>query len=408
MRGGESLGAGGFGRVVTADELLHFMKPSDVVVLHAVQFKTGRVVKQVMRTQEEKVSFVNDLVDAEIVIKVDLILDGRTGRSLAAGTRRGTLAAGTLAAGTLAAGTLAAGTRRGTLDNATMRDELDGNTELLRRIAVSMQRNRVSAAVVQRTSPFVVSKKQMFLVGLSLMTPRKDGTLKLRHCFPMYRRMSGDIFQFYDTFGQMMTVQHVLDLTMNTLYMLREMKAVHAHHKDIKEENMLVEITCPRNRPVRSFDDFMTPGGCEARFSLSDYGLVLFDPSPANDGSGTPGYRSPYVVGDVDEFFRDVQSLLHIPLDPEALWASYQARVPRSSAAKHEKSDLYALGIMLMGFDYEADERTHPLRTFAMDLVLGPAHPGAIMTLERAMQAYRTLRAKYYRTERRLKVRVAF
>ena len=391
QRGGVTLGQGGFGSVVTSDELTHMVGPHEMVVMLVVELGTGTVrespvtdVKLLLRQLRDK-----------IVLKI-------------------------------------------TDDD----NELSGNLSLLSRLAARMKHNKVSATVIDRTSPFFLHNgRKHFVAGFLIGTPAAQGAqytlANVRMSIPVYRRMLGDLMDFYDRFGEVVTAQHVLDITMSTLYMLREMAAVRAHHVDIKEPNILYDIQCPTESSHRQVTagHLRRLGGCQVRFALSDFGLIMLDPrrdTPTD--SGTPGFMSPLMYERYDDFHNDYLSpMWHTaPGSPKDVWQSYEmvhsqtrVRTPAaksgirtgvtrgrqqlmpklSGAQRFEKNDLYALGVMLMYFDYSQDERTRPINDLGVALVMGPAFRGSIMTVDHAIEAYRKVRAALSSSERRLDLR---
>jgi serine/threonine protein kinase len=298
------------------------------------------------------------------------------------------------------------------LQGVDLTDELDGNVELLRAVCAGMVRNKVSATRIEEASPFFLINRSHFLAGI---IAERGNT---RTVFPVYRKMDGDLTHFYKLFGHTMTAKHVLDVVMATLVMLQEMRQVGAFHRDIKEPNLLYKVVCP-SRAASSRPDFSRPGGCHVKFALSDYGLIMVNPTSL-EHAGTPGFMSPAYLtgafgndhrGAIGEYVRWylVGPYFRRDLTPQRVWMSYglgkdqqmtrrQRTSPAAIAAITEKNDLHALGVMLSFFDYGADARSRPFAEFVRKLILGPRDSN-ILTIQQAMSHYRELRTMFTKSE---------
>lgn len=259
---------------------------------------------------------------------------------------------------------------------------------------------------VNRASPFYLVNRKYFVVGLLIYDKE---TLKMKYGIPMYRRMQGDLSAFYRKMGHTITIHHVLDIIMSTLRMLKAMQSIHANHLDIKEDNILYKIDCAaRIPPRRRLSAAMKQTGlCKVTFQLSDFGLVVFNGEERFDFAGTPVFMSParYKVKGVKySRYKDVfeNSAIVIPFDPSKIWKSYDdavvARAERSSRRLIlEKSDLYALGIMIFAFEEEgggSSSSLKPLFSFAKRLIFGHETKD-LWTIDDALGAYRELRKTY-------------
>jgi serine/threonine protein kinase len=221
------------------------------------------------------------------------------------------------------------------------------------------------------------------------------------------------------------------------------MAAVRAHHVDIKEPNILYDVDCSTDKSNRQVTAgrLRRLGGCQVRFALSDFGLIMLDPRRSTPtDSGTPGFRSPLMYDNYHDFRNDYMSFMWhtAPGSPEDVWRSYEAArdspvtrvrtataksrvrtgvtksrrqqqlllLPKlTGAQRFEKNDLYALGVMLMYFDYDQDRRTRPINDLGVALVMGPRFRGSIMTIDHAIESYRKVRAALSGSERRLDLR---
>ena len=394
-----AFGQGAFGAIWPAKRFVDVVgSPSALVTLLCVRVPGGGIAFRRM-TAERMQQF---LVANDVVFKT--AVPDRPDPSR--GTSRGTRSASNLRSARSATGSRSSqSTIQSESDWDSMLYELNGNTQLLTRLGEKMARagNRVSATVLDNASPFMLEKgRRSFVVG-AFTDPDAEGR---RLYIPVYRRMQGNALKFYQELGDAVTAEHVLSLIESTLYMLREMKSVGAHHVDIKDENILVSVECPIRSPGARADPLRL-GGCHARFALCDYGLVLFNPRELMIG-GTPGFMLPlmYPPGPQgrQEFEEDFERISTAP-SPTArgVWDSYAAqrrrRTPLSGDALHEKHDLYATGMILLGFDF-TDPRARPLHELAARLVSGD--PGGLWTVEAALLAYRAVRASMRGRERRI------
>jgi serine/threonine protein kinase len=192
-------------------------------------------------------------------------------------------------------------------------------------------------------------------------------------------------------------------MIMSTLRMLKIMQGVGAHHVDIKEANLLYNIECPSKRSLRTAGDVRAAvlnrsgAGCSVQFVLSDFGLVMFNGDPDHEG-GTPGMIGPSRLYDKDmgkEVFTHYYQLPRSAgITAASVWASYNAvmRKKRTLYQRFEKSDLYALGVMLFTFDL-TDTRLDVLRKYAVALIMGRS--ADIWDIDTSLKRYRELRKTY-------------
>ena len=255
---------------------------------------------------------------------------------------------------------------------------------LLQRIA---QSGRKAAVIMKHASPFVFEPASGRTPAHFVAAIAVGHDASAAVAYPVYTRMKGDLESFFDTFGETLRVDDVLNILMSTLHMLTAMKAVHAHHNDVKEANILYNLDCPRG-----LDPYHNWSRCHAKFALSDFGLVMFDAdADASSGmyDGTGGYMSPLMY---DRFadFSSRHFAEHL-FPAKKVWASYYGNAQPTRKQVMEKNDLYAVGVMLLFFDYDSDRtgRAKRIRRLAERLVLGR---GGIWSVEDAIDEYRSVR----------------
>jgi serine/threonine protein kinase len=209
------------------------------------------------------------------------------------------------------------------------------------------------------------------LAGLRLYRVVESSSSPPRHelvrSFILFRRMQGTLLDFKRL--QMPTVQHIINLMLTVLVVLERMHTMPAYHTDVKDENILFDTKCPEGMVSANSSIKVDPKRCRIEFALTDYGLVVLNPSRIHY-RGTPGYISPLLYPlelapseDALEFKRNYFDQIEEFLPAQAVLDSYsKARhalyMSRPSAnqgvasavAIHrralEKNDLYAVGVI--------------------------------------------------------------
>jgi serine/threonine protein kinase len=193
----------------------------------------------------------------------------------------------------------------------------------------------------------------------------------------LYKFMDGDLATCADPAKNPrgMRLSDVLDICSAVLRTLLVLRRGGGHHCDIKPQNMLYRYATPRSR--------------HAKFVVSDFGSVAWSPRRVVWHRSTPGYVSPLFYDEFSSFERHYSAytlkLVHWPRrvledghgsppDARAVWDSFAAERLRLRAATRQagasaeaamttdtavsrafvKNDLYALGVMLLCFDYPA------------------------------------------------------
>jgi serine/threonine protein kinase len=368
MRGGRKLGAGTFGTIYTADEILEWRDFVDGVVFNYVEIPSGNRTSQKMSVEDA----------ASLLEKLGAIFKMANDRSM--------------------------------FDD--MMVEHEGNTSFLVSLAKGMQRNKVTATVVDKVSPFLLIDRKRYLVSMSVYDRDKETVF-----LPVYKRMHTDLSVFVD--GTPMTAELVMTAISSILHMLKEMKTVGASHLDLKADNILVNVRCPVGKNKKLKDaDFTRLGGCNAEFALSDFGGMLLhrdvDAEDPDEMTMTLDYVSPLIY----HTYLD-QSLFYerddFPADfLKKVWDSYNFYVhvydkksettvkkknpiyaKMKASDKFVKNDLYALGVViLLEFVGDGDKQhsTH-LESFAKSLMMGGK--GSIWTIPNAMEAFKKVRMSY-------------
>ena len=360
------LGAGSFGRVLTMDALLklHRKHKSPAVFLRWVDLKTGKVTESSLYGRLS--TFVEN-TRQRLVFKENF-------------------------------------------DPFEGAEELDGNTRLLVEIVKKLTRNKVQATVVERTSPFHLSKdRSRFLVGIVFSGAQETH-------FPVYRLMDSDMTHFMHDFGDLITAEHVLDIVMSTLNMLNVMRKVGAHHRDIKDANMLYTVDCPGGEGVlQDPARLVRTGGCNVKFYLSDFGLVLMNPTPRSNVAGTPTFMSPLLFPDDYEAYEANHGYMsrtaRMP-DAETIYMTYftdGGMIKLNPSQLWEKNDLYALATTLLQFNLKSAKLAE-LREFVLALLFGPIEPPrphrSIMTIADAIAFYKRVRQNLAKVQRSIHVEV--
>jgi len=409
-RGGALLGAGGMGEIHTLDELGEIVYEGDMIKLLTVSYEYDPKMKS--NSYAAKQEWIRDVdvgafikkYENNVVIKLNLQNDSdgdffrsRVSSRAVSSRAVSSRAVSSRAVSSRASTSRAVSSRASSADAAgdkydACADELRGNMRLLTNMAdTGVHKNK---AYLDRASPFYLVGRKKFIAGLEIYD--KDGDIVSTH--PLYRKMFGDLHAFYKRMGHTISVQHVLDIVMSTLYMLKAMQGIQANHVDIKEGNMLYGIECFSR--VAKMDQIQSvkrrDGRCSATFMLSDYGLVLFDGDRRGSGSGTPGMIAPcrfIEAGMSFEEFRYEYASYVLPYSPTAVWNTYSVKEvgKKSRREVYEKSDLYALGVMLAAFDTNDAKPLAPLVRFVRMLVMGKVGRD-IWTIDEAFAAYRDLR----------------
>jgi hypothetical protein len=292
--------------------------------------------------------------------------------------------------------------------------ELRGNAELIARLVSNNKLKR--ELVTSLASPFCyLSKRKTFVAGI-VATDRN--THRIVHSFPVYRRMMGDVSSFYQAASGSITVNHILTMIMSTLQMLKLLQGVGANHMDIKECNMLFEVACnstPRSTPSTTRQPTLTDlrdalvkpssAGCDVRFVLSNFGGIMFNTHPHKEGEsssgdtpGTPGMIGPSRLYNTNQGAKLFSATYSVPpssgIDKASVWESYRSAMRKdvSRFKRFQKSDLYALGVMLFSFHLTQPQLKH-LRQFAIALIKGRASD--IWDIDTALSKFRELRLKH-------------
>ena len=313
-----------------------------------------------------------------------------------------------------------------------IREEFEGNLRLANTIALGNVGRRKHVKVLSTNTPFLVREDRFMVIGV--IAGDEDSPDDCEY-FPIYRRMGGNLSDFYKRFPQDATLALALESTRACLDVLELLISVGAHHCDIKEENMLYDIVCSNGnndanknkRPRRTTAEYPPP--CRVDFAVSDFGLVRIRPTHISN-RGTPGSICPltYANNDKGRTEYEIDHILSSRIaTASAVWDSYEreraspTQRATSPSSVHEKADLFAVGVMLIRFakleggdDPAVDRRRRrprgvrdPLRMmdgddssaatreavreYAIKLLRGDR--GSIWTIERAQKALSKLMA---------------
>jgi serine/threonine protein kinase len=345
QRGGSSLGEGGQGSVRTMDELPEVVHGAPSVVSVSVDLldsTKGMVYSETPTSETAK------LVKA-MVFKV----------------------------------ALPGAVQEGDADAET-RNEFDKTTALARSFAQRLNDNETieqDIQTIERLSSLIITNNRYLVVGIRLLEPGEAADAvpgpasRQQHWFPMYRRMAGDLHKYYKTRqqtieGDPLTMRTPIEAALAVLGMLEVMLKSDVHHCDIKEENVLYDVTTTKD------------GAKNVRFALTDFGLVKMSPSHVSI-RGTPGSISPLMF-DADPMSQDGRSRFaaenrvaeSIATESE-IWGSFDEfnkRSERTPFQAYQKNDLYSLGVMFSHIsiaDPAQKRQQHQLRDMTRRLILG-------------------------------------
>ena len=397
--GGAQLGQGGQGRVHTMDDLVEAVGGRDVVRLVAVDLRDGHVLRPEVQTSE---------------------LTAWSSAAVFKQRLPGPFA-----------------------PSEDVRTEFEGNLSLAAKLATASSAKRLRPAELraleEATAFLFVDEGRLLVIGVTAdavetlpiaapagLTPLSAGpplslsppaTFKPPVALPMYRRLSGDLFDLQLRFPTQLTARHLMEAAAATLEALVALRAIGLHHGDIKEENVMwthVPGSCaPARASASDAPDTVekkkvqkkqkaknggTPGdaACRFRFSLTDFGMgPHLSARPNLEPVGTDGYICPLMYPDDDEgrtAFMTEHRVSHLAsaggaLSAAAVWRSYAndrrrqtdsttnagtgadtGTGSRSDAEVLEKNDLYGLGITLSAVQGGGPPG---LAVFARRLVLG-------------------------------------
>lgn len=259
---------------------------------------------------------------------------------------------------------------------------------------------------------------------------------------PLYRYMLGDLRMYAHAYP--MTLGDVMGVARAVLTALRGLlERAGAHHCDIKPENVLFRFTNTPGLadPRRAVLDSATGHSAVAsvlklgvarevfrnrvKFVVSDYGSARMHPLDLGRVRGTPGYVCPLLSRDRETYVAAAAKQVRKgwmfwpnagPADADAvadwIWRSYEGLQARRSVAEcYLKNDLHALGVTILNFSYEGlrqqpqqqQQQLHPMEVLGMRLVLGD--PGALWRLS-ALE--RELRATGAASREQLGMRVGY
>ena len=239
-----------------------------------------------------------------------------------------------------------------------MREEFEGNLELVRALAAGNIGRRKHVKVLAVNTPFIVRDDRFLVVGVVAGGADRSPRAATVESFPMYRRLGGNLSDFSKRFPRDVTLRLALEVTKACLDVLETLLAAGAHHCDVKEENMLYDVVCDRVIVAGRRPSYPPP--CRVEFSVSDFGLVRIKPARVSN-RGTPGSICPLAYDHDDKGRADYEAehVQGVPVrfaSASTLWDSYErervgmTKRATSAPAVHEKGDLFATGVMLLRF----------------------------------------------------------
>jgi serine/threonine protein kinase len=160
-----------------------------------------------------------------------------------------------------------------------------------------------------------------------------------------------------------------IEAALAVLGMLDVMLKSDVHHCDIKEENVLYDVTTTKD------------GEKNVRFALTDFGLVKMSPSQVSI-RGTPGSISPLMFHadpmspDGRSRFADENRVAESIAPESEIWGSFDEfkKRPITPFQAYQKNDLYSIGVMFSHIsiaDPEQKQQRNQLRTMTRRLILG-------------------------------------
>lgn len=233
-------------------------------------------------------------------------------------------------------------------------DEVNRTTDML--TAVAQLRKQAAWDTLARTTPMIQLRNGSFAVALKEVRDKKDA-----HLMPLYMRMHGNLYELRYTIT-IPDLLHAIKSVLDALCVLRE---AGVHHGDIKDENVLWRILGDGTASfvLSDFGHLKHRPHQNAAASLSGTEGFM---SPLMYGRDTAAMR----------LFESHMRIPNVQIDAVAVWKTYQRTGRLSPAQQFEKNDLYAIGIMFYEAFHPPNTPNKDVLSLARSLVDGSKNTG--------------------------------
>ena len=251
-------------------------------------------------------------------------------------------------------------------------DEVMRTAEMLRAVA-QLPKSRGAWTTIARTLPLLQTRDSAFAVALREVHADADREVLM----PLYARMHGSLFDLRGAIAG----PDVLQAVRSVLDALAVLRDAGVHHRDVKDENVLWRMVGSKAQYVLSdFGHLKSRPSQNATASMRGTEGFMSPLMYGRDKSAMEQYQS--------------HMLSNVALNADAVWRSYHAPGPGrlSPSQQLEKNDLYAVGIMLYETFHGPDQGGHPdgVREFADALIDGSKARGlwTIAAARKRMQLF--------------------